>query len=130
MFIPPRWARCRAPDVYVLGTYSTGYRRRIAWSVGYSLGHRFVQLNKRPRPRKAGPMAPSVWPGAVPLDSLLHAVSSAFVRLISAPSGVQVSLASVLRAHAGDLANEQLSRADLAGLCLHAGVPEELAVSW
>ena len=75
-------------------------------------------------------MTQSVWPGAVTLETLLQAVSSAFVSLIIAPAGVQASLASVLLADADDLANEQLTKAELADLCLLAGVPEDLAVSW
>ncbi len=75
-------------------------------------------------------MTQSLWPGGVTLETLLQAVSSAFVSLIVAPDGVQVRLASVLLADADDLANEQLTQAGLADLCLHAGVPEALAVSW
>lgn len=73
---------------------------------------------------------PAAWPGGVTLEDLLRALSGAFVNLLVAPNGVQVSISSVLLADADDLTDSDLTRAGLADLCLLAGVPEELAVSW
>ncbi|MFR9795744.1 PucR family transcriptional regulator [Streptomyces sp. MS06] len=85
-------------------------------------------IDRRVGSRASG--APAGPAGAVTLRGLLSALDTAVVRVVGAPAGEDVTIASVTLVDGSDLLAEAGAHAPVPDLYLHAGVTDADAVRW